>query len=290
MCVPKVLLGCSGEAFSCVFGSDEVCQKNLKCLGNGIASCAAPATNILTDTKIADFVSCAGRQCPHPHVPEDRDVSSNAFVPMEFTGAPTNTAEQLLCMASKCGTTALQILADQDSKDLFSCISQRDLPDVCPAVWNCLADEACRQALTCWSKPFDSCSSDMWHALTDADQRQRIESTVQCIQSCEQSHHENFVEATFCVMSKCGEAVLSCNKDETCRSAVMCMPDMVGECVMPQLEAYIDQELVSNATKCIGRGLEYCGAAAVEMLRNDDVAEAVKCNAQCTITPKGTVV
>merc|ERR1712048_150492 len=187
----------------------------------------------------------------------------NAFVPMEFTGAPTNTAEQLLCMASKCGSTALQILADQDSKDLFSCISQRDLPDVCPAVWNCLADEACRQALTCWSKPFDSCSSDMWHALTDADQRQRIESTVQCIQSCEQSHHENFVEATFCVVSKC---------------------------VMPQLEAYIDQELVSNATKCIGRGLEYCGAAAVEMLRNDDVAEAVKCNAQCTITPKGTVV
>merc|ERR1712137_1470658 len=115
ICVPHVLLGCSGEAFACVFGSDEVCQKNLKCLGNGIASCAAPAANILTDTKIADFVSCAGRKCPHPYVPEDREVSSNVLVPLDSVGAPTNTAEQLLCMASNCGSTALQILVDQDS-------------------------------------------------------------------------------------------------------------------------------------------------------------------------------
>lgn len=69
----------------------------MKCLGNGIASRAAPATNIFTNRKIVGFVSGAGRQCPHPHEPEDHDVSSNAFVPLDFDRNPTNTAEQLLC-------------------------------------------------------------------------------------------------------------------------------------------------------------------------------------------------
>lgn len=271
------------KPFSVFFGEDKVCQENLQCVGKGVAACAAPATNILTDTKIADFITCAGQKCQHPSPPHHKNCSA---VENSWSAAPSNTAEQLLCMASKCGDKALKILGDQDNKDLLTCMTHDDLPDLCPSVWNCLGDKACTQALSCWSKPFKTCSSDMWHVLTDADQRKRIEHTVSCIEECGHDHSDDFVDATFCVMDKCGEAVLDCNKDDVCREAVKCVPNTVGQCVLPQLESYIQQELFNNATKCMGRGLELCGAATVEMLRNDDVAAAVTCNAQCTIKPQ----
>lgn len=171
----------------------------------------------------------------------------------------------------------------------MSCLTQKDLPELLPSLWACLGNEACRQAITCWSKPFESCDSDMWHSLTDATQRQRIETSVKCLKGCKGTHSNDFMGATFCVLGKCGEQVLSCSRDVSCRSAVKCIPEMLGICAAPLLEAYTEQELVRNVTKLIGRGLEYCGVAAVEMLRNQDIADAVICNAQCTIPPAGTV-
>jgi len=270
-----------------------VCQDNLKCLGHGVSACAGPATNMLTDGKIADFISCAGSKCPHPSIPEhgasearDDAVAVQGSASM---GSPQNPAEQLLCMAAKCGDKGMAILADQDTKDLASCLATRDLPVLFPSLWNCLADESCKEAITCWSKPFESCESDMWHALTDAAQRQRIESSVACLKDCESAHSDDFVDATFCVLDNCGEEVLSCNQDDTCRSAVKCVPETLGVCAAPLLEAYTEQELLNNATKFIGRSLEYCGAAAVEMLRNQDIADAVSCNVQCSIVPTTVV-
>jgi len=129
----------------------------------------------------------------------------------------------------------------------------------------------------------------MWHSLIDATQRQRIETSVKCLKGCKATHSDDFLEATFCVLGKCGEEVLSCSNDVTCRSAVKCVPETLGMCAAPLLESYTEQELLRNVTKLIGRGLEYCGAAAVEMLRNEDIAAAVNCNAQCTILPDGII-
>jgi len=288
-CVPKAMLDCSNEAFACVFGTDKVCQKNLQCLGHGVATCAAPSVNILTDSKIVDFISCAGKNCPHPaphHLIEfdEFDESVNAV------SSPNSTAEQLLCMAAKCGKNALQILADQDTKDLVTCVTKGDMPALCPAAWNCLADDSCKHALSCWATPFETCNSDMWHLLTDVKQRKRIEDTVSCVGNCGKDHADDFVDATFCVLESCGQSILDCNNDKTCREAVKCVPKTLGECAFPQLESFIQNELFKNATKCAGRGLELCGAAAVEMLRNQDIAEAVNCAAQCTIPPAAVIV
>jgi hypothetical protein len=289
-CIPKAMLECSGEAFACVFGTDKKCQDNLKCLGAGVAACAAPTVNVLTDEKIADFVSCAGSKCPHPHVPGSQVASAPGAEVTASVGNPTNTAEQLLCMAAKCTDKTLKILADQDTKDLLKCVTQGDLPDLCPAAWDCLGDDACKQTLSCWAKPFSTCSKDMWSVLTDKTERKRIDDAVACIKSCESQHKDDFVLATFCVADQCGEGVLSCSKDEVCKSAVQCVPETVGECALPQLQAYHEQELFKNATNCLGRAGEFCGAAAVEMLRNQDVAEAVKCASMCTITPTSALV
>jgi len=240
-----------------------------------------------TDTKIADFILCAGKKCPHPSVPEHGSQYENAVSAPngEFAGSPSNTVDQLLCMAEKCSKKTLTILTNQDSKDLMSCLTQRDLPELLPSLWTCLGNEACRQAVTCWSKPFESCNSDIWHALTDDVQRQRIDKSIQCLKGCNGVHSDDFVEDIFCVLDNCMEEVLSCDKDITCRSAVKCIPDTLGVCAASLFEAYTEQELLRNVTKLIGRGLEYCGAAVVEMLRDQDLADAIICNAQCTIPP-----
>merc|ERR1712137_975879 len=207
---------------------------------------------------------CAGSKCSHPHVPEHDSaaaqldlIPASAGSSAELAGAPSTPAEQLLCMASRCGSKGLKIQADQDTKDLASCLTQRELPDLFPSLWACLGDEACRQAATCWSKPFESCSVDIWHALTDADQRERIEKSAMCLNSCQETFGDDFVSATFCVLDHCGQEVLSCQKDDVCRSAVQCLPATVSHCAVPQFEAYSKQELLRNVTKFLGRGLEY---------------------------------
>merc|ERR1711916_320129 len=134
------------------------------------------------------------------------------------------------------------------------------------------------------------CSGDIWKALTEPVQRNRIEDSVNCIETCESKHSDDFVLATFCVADECGQNVLDCSKDAVCKSAVQCVPATLGECALPQLQAYHQQELFKNATNCLGRAGEFCGAAAVEMLRNSDIAEAVSCAAQCTIPPEAIVV
>jgi len=310
LCIPEAVLGCSGEAFGCIFGTDKVCQKNLVCLGHGVSECAGPSVNMLTDTKIADFVTCAGKSCPHPAPPHhnhtdehdedallpatvvEKNADGNESGEAAWTegATPHNTAEQLLCMAAKCSAKTLDILRDQDTKDLVQCLLQDDLPDLCPAAWDCLADDDCREAVTCWSAPFQTCSSDIWTVLTDAQQRQRIETAVSCIRDCEEQHRDDFVDATFCVLDTCSQAVLDCNQDDTCREAVKCVPKTVGQCALPQTQAYLQNELLNKATKCAGRGLELCGAAAVEMLRNDDIAAAVTCASQCTIPPTSVLL
>lgn len=64
-CGPKAIKNCSSPAFNCLFGEDKVCQQNLKCLGHGISECGSPTVNMMTDTKIADLITCAGTKCPH---------------------------------------------------------------------------------------------------------------------------------------------------------------------------------------------------------------------------------
>merc|ERR1719326_2366894 len=122
--------------------------------------------------------------------------------------------------------------------------------------------------------------------LTTDGERHRLEQTATCLRGCQQAHPDNFVDASFCVLDTCGEGVLQCYHDSTCREAVKCLPNTMGQCAMPSLDAYAHQQLFQNSVKCLGRGLESCGRAAVEMLRNQDIAEAIRCTSRCTRTPR----
>merc|ERR1712100_698985 len=96
----------------------------------------------------------------------------------------------------------------------------------------------------------------------------------------------SFVDATFCVLDQCSKGLLDCYHDDKCSSAVKCLPNMVGECAEVTLETYLQQGLFQKATKALAKGTELCGRAAVEMLRDPNVADAVRCAAQCTHEPK----
>jgi len=283
VCLPTASLACSKPAFDCIFGTDKVCSENLQCLGNGVSQCGAPAVNLLTDSKIADVITCAGSKCPHPSA----SVSVKQMAPAKVSEGvePSNVAEQLLCVAGKCSSKVLKIFTDQDTKDLLTCALKADLVDTCSAVWGCLGDSKCNEALSCWAKPFDSCKGDVWKALTVETERKRIETGAQCLRNCHDQHKDDFTQAAFCVLDSCSQGLLDCYNDMTCRDAVKCLPDTVGQCVMPQLDAYVHQELFKNSTKCLGLGLESCGRGAIEMLRDQNIAEAVQCASQCTRKP-----
>lgn len=276
------MMECSKSAFECIFSSNGVCRDNVKCLGNGLSQCSAPGVNFLTDIKIADLITCAGSKCPHPVTgATDTGMMLLPAPEMSASYAPVDAVTQLLCIEAKCPLKVPKILLDQDSKDLLTCVLKANFS----SVWECLGDQQCANALSCWATPLETCTQDIWHVLTDDVQRQRIETTATCLRTCEQQHQDDFVQATFCVLDTCSQGVLECYHDATCRSAVTCIPSTAAQCSMPTLEAYMSHPLLQKATKAVAAGLETCGRAAVEMLRDDNVAEAVRCAAQCTRTP-----
>lgn len=284
-CIPKVLKSCSGAAFGCLFGKDPVCRQNLQCLGHGLEGCAGPASNALTDSRVADFIDCAGDKCPHPGVVPETLTQAIA-VPAT---APKNPASQMVCIAEKCGKEVLTVLEDQDVKNLLHCTAGANLTGLCSSVGSCLEDEKCNEAVKCWAAPLKVCRNDLWHMVTDPATRKRLESNVQCLEGCGQANKGEIVDGAFCVLDKCAKDLLDCRKDDACWGSVQCLPNAMKTCTMPMLDAYVHQELFSNSVKCLGRGLESCGRGAVEMLRNKDVANAVRCAAQCTRPPSSNV-
>jgi len=279
-CVPETLTACSKSAFECVISSSGVCRDNLKCLASGFSACSAPGVNILTDTKVADVITCAGSKCPHP---TNTSVSTivGSTVKVEASSAPTDAVSQLLCIEAKCPLKVPKILMDQDSKDLLTCIGKTDFSPV----WECLGDKDCQSALSCWVKPLETCSSSLWQVLTDETERSRIETGAACLRSCQQQFTDNFVDTAFCILDRCSTGLLECYHDDKCSSAVKCLPETAVECAMPTLEHYLQQELFQKASKALAHGAELCGRAAVEMLRDQNVADAVRCAAQCTRAP-----
>jgi len=188
-------------------------------------------------------------------------------------------------MAGKCGSEALTILKDQDTKNLMSCAANANLGHLCSSIWQCLGDATCAQSLDCWSKPLRTCESSVWKVLTDKTERDRIEHTANCLQSCQKQHADNFVDATFCFLDQCSADLVECWKDSTCKSAVECLPEVASECTMATLDAYLHQPLLKNSVQCLGQGLEVCGRAGVGMVQDLNIAKAIQCSAQCTRPP-----
>jgi len=291
-CVPKVLSTCSVAGFECVFGRSEVCRENLKCLGDGIGQCADPAVNMVTDRKIADFVSCAGKRCPKPV----GKVSNESLLPLTGVGAsrrrrpaPNHPAEQLLCINERCGDKVAKIFDDRDTAELLHCAKDGNLTGLCSSVWKCLGDHHCAKAVQCWSKPLTKCAKSTWHMLTDHKQRKALSANVACLRRCEHANRNDFLSASFCVLDKCAKDLLACKEDKTCWSAVQCLPQIAEDCAVNSLDAYVHQPLFQESVKCLGQTFQSCGRRAVGMVQDLNVARAVQCAAQCTHKPKETL-
>merc|ERR1719510_587286 len=231
---------------------DAVCRQNLQCLGHGLEGCAEPAANVLTDSRVADFVDCAGDKCPHPAAVPRTSIQAMA-VP---AAAPNSTASQMLCIAEKCGKEVLTVLEDQDVKSLLHCTSDANLTGLCSSVWSCLGDKTCNEAVQCWASPLKVCRNDLWHMVTNPATRNRLVSNVQCLEGCGQANKGEMVDGLFCVLDKCAADLLDCKKDAACWGSVQCLPNAMKSCAMPALDTYAHNQLFSNSVKCIGRGLE----------------------------------
>jgi len=284
-CVPKTLIRCSKAGHECLFGVSGVCRKNLRCFGNGIKTCSDPAVNILTDHRIGDFIECAGSKCPKPSGAPFEEA--NAVLGGSSSGVePSNAIDQALCISQTCGSEVAKIFGDNDTLALLNCTQAMNLTESCSSVWQCLGDRKCAKAVQCWSQPLAKCATNTWHLLTDPKERKALAANVACLRRCEAAHDGDFVSQGFCVLDKCSKDLLKCQRDKTCWNAVQCLPQTAQECIMPTLDAYVNQPLFQQSVKCLGHGFQSCGRRAVGMVQDMNVARAVQCAAQCTRQPQ----
>jgi len=251
-----------------------VCRDNLKCLAHGADVCADPAVNMLTDTHIADLVTCANQKCPAPSV----NASVPAVVAAASASPPAHYPEQLACMGLKCAGKVAALLEDKDTKRLTECLG--DAVDGCTdPIWDCLGNDACREHLQCWTEGGGDVVSDFWHMVTDQRERQFDSALVECVEEC--SSRGNIFTKALCFATKCGPEAFSCFRDPTCKKALTDAPKLVLKCGKPSLH----DPLFRKAGRCVGQVLNTCGKAGLEMVRDPNLADIVTCNAQCTRPP-----
>jgi len=197
-----------------------------------------------------------------------------------------NPAEQLICIAERCGDDVAKVFGDEDTAELLHCTTAGNLTGLCSSVWKCLGDHHCAKAVQCWSQPLTKCAGSTWHMLTDHKQRKALAANVACLRGCETAHSDDFLAASFCVLDKCAKDLLACKEDKTCWTAVQCLPQTAEDCAMNSLDAYVHQPLFQESVKYLGQGFQSCGRRAVGMVQDLNIARAVQCAAQCTHTPQ----
>jgi len=275
-CLPKGLAGCSKPAVECLFQTKGLCHQNLKCLGDGANICADPAVNMLTNAHIADTVKCANKKCPSALTAEGWGVPKRSSQPAHY-------ATQLACIGLKCHPL-LHLLKDKSLHEVVTCASDASAScDV--SIWDCLGDKGCQSQLHCWADGLASASDDLWQMLTDDAERAFDADLVRCVQSCEQGT-DKVVDA-FCVARKCGPKALKCLSDTTCKKALLDIPTVASKC-FPGSRA---NPMFMKGVHCVGKVLDRCGRAGLDLVRDMDLANLVSCQTQCTRAPSnGTII
>jgi len=275
VCLPKELLKCSAPAFQCMSSKDSLCRDNLACLAKGAGVCADPAVNMLTDTSIPGLMTCANQRCPAP-----AGIPNGTAFPMLDVATPSHYPEQLACMGYKCAGEVASLLGDKDVGAAAMCL-MNGLEGCSDAIWDCLGDSACQSELHCWIDSSMQDSSDIWKMVTDKAERAFDEELVICVSDC-YSKRKNPLAAAFCLAGTCGPKASKCLGDSTCRAVFTDLPKAVWKCAGTSLR----DAKFTKAARCAAQMADTCGRAGIELLRDQNLAKIVTCNAQCTRPPQ----
>lgn len=271
VCLPDELLKCSAPAFKCLVSKDGVCRENLSCLAKGAGVCADPAVNVLTDQSIAGVMTCANHRCPAPAgVPNGTRLQGLELAP------PSHYPEQLACMGFKCAGEVARLLGDKDVWAMTTCLANG--AEGCgDSLWECVGDGSCQRELQCWTDSLVADSSDIWKMVTDPAERSFDRELVTCMSECNANHKSRLAKA-FCVAGKCGVKAMKCAGDSTCRGVFTDLPAAVLKCAPSSLK----DPKFTKAARCAAQMADTCGRAGIELVRDQNLAKIVTCNAQCT--------
>jgi len=275
-CAPKQLMACSQSTYHCVFDRSTVCHDNLMCLASGAEASADPVVNLFTDTSIAGLMTCANQKCPAPERPH---VMKELVSPNGLNRALSpQWPGQLECMDRKCGFKVLDVLLkDKDVRNFAACTLPKY--QTCGnTLWTCLGDDKCKASVSCWLSGIQDENSDVWKMLTSPSERAFLELLYSCVDEC--AHEPDGLKKALCV-SKCGLKATKCRDDSACRGAFGTLPRVALKCGIESLNAPIFREMSS----CYGSMLADCGRAAIELVRDTELADLVTCNHQCTRPP-----
>lgn len=283
MCIPEKLMSCSSPAFHCIFSTtDSVCRDNLECVASGIGTCADPIVNLATDRNISELISCANQKCPKPVVPQQ--VATERSATPEFAVAKVDESlpqwpVQAACMSLHCGLKGAGLLLDKDVQ-AFSTCALTGVESCGSDIWDCLGNKSCQADVECWTEGLVQNADDLWKLVTDQAERNFDEDLAQCVKGCGQEF-EHLPLRVMCVLGKCGAKSTKCLADPTCRHVFTDLPWTLGKCG----KGTISNSKFLKAAQCAGHIAGVCGTTAVELLRDQKIAELIDCNAQCTRAP-----
>jgi hypothetical protein len=258
-----------------LFQKDGLCNENLHCLSDGIGVCADPAVNMLTNSHVADALHCANSRCPSALSTADETEVALA------TSQPSNYAEQLACIGLRCHPLQ-HIFEDSALAAVASCAG--DASSQCDiSFWDCLGDQSCVTNLRCWMDGLGGATDDFWKMITDDAERAFDAALVQCVESCDKG---NKIADAVCVATHCGGKALRCLDDTTCRKTLLDIPRVASQCLRPSM----NDPMFMKGVHCAGSVLNQCGKAGLELARDNELADLVSCQAQCTRDPSGAAV
>jgi hypothetical protein len=93
-----------------------------------------------------------------------------------------------------------------------------------------------------------------------------------------------------CVVAKCGKAAVQCLFDKTCRHAAECAPKALGSCSKSAFSCVFGKSGVCRDNiKCLAKGASKCGAPAVNMMTDKNIADFITCAGTKCPKPDGNL-
>jgi len=183
-------------------------------------------------------------------------------------------------MGYKCVGEVARLLGDKDIRSMATCLID-GVQGCSQTLWDCMGDSSCHSELRCWIDGITQASSDIWKMVTDEAKRAFDKELITCMSDCYYKRKNPLAKA-LCIAGSCGLHASKCLADRTCRAAFFTdLPAAAFECAPASLK---DPKFTA-AAKCAAQMADTCGRSGIELLRDQNLAKIVTCNAQCTRPP-----
>lgn len=321
MCFPDAMLKCSVPGLKCLLEKSSACRQNLKCFASAATDVSQSVEHYMTDANLLAVTSCASAHCKHPVgpvLPHDSTISgasaslnaaelhasgaseaeamdkvAEVFVPQANLAQGTSALE---CVRTQC-PTEWQRWHEHDA-DLIatSTCPARVMQECGHGLWHCLFTEGqCYDDVQCLLQGLlgPETGKGGWlgavvDQLTQPKARAFDAKVYKCLSGCHSRRSP--LARTICYLGSCSHEVVACLHDATCKEALVGFPEMLNTCGKHFVSNYRQSWQAHFAGECMLKLADECANDLVEMLRDTNTTDVIKCGHERCSKPSSTIV